>query len=91
MNQEFCLHLEPDYCCGGGHCGPLPGYTFQCPSCGKPSGCRTEEPLQVGQSLICFLCKRRMRMVGAVGEFDLLLVFDDAPAVPQPPTIPEHP
>ncbi|HUI61449.1 MAG TPA: hypothetical protein VLX90_14570 [Steroidobacteraceae bacterium] len=73
----FCLHLEPDYCCGGGHCGPLPGYTFVCPSCGKPSSCRTGEPLREGQALICFLCRRVMRMVGARGEFDLLFVFDD--------------
>ena len=72
---EFSLTLQPDYCCGGGHCGPLPGYFFQCPSCGKPSGCRTGEPLQPGQILTCYLCKRRMRMIRELAEFELVFVY----------------
>ena len=78
MNDgEFELNLEPDYCCGGGHCGPLPGYTFQCPSCGKPTGCRTGEALQPGEFLTCFLCKRRMKMVRELADFHLVFVYAD--------------
>ncbi len=74
-DQTFTLQLEPDYCCGGGHCGPLPGYTFTCPSCGKESGCRLGDYLQPTQVLTCFLCQREMRAVDQLGEFEYRFAY----------------
>ena len=50
--------MSEDYCCGGGHCGELPGYTFQCPSCNSESFCRTGKPLKASQTFKCLKCKQ---------------------------------
>lgn len=73
--REFELRLEPDYCCGGGHCGPLPGYTFVCPSCHMPSGCRTGEHLRPGELLTCYLCQRQLRLVRELSDFHLVFNY----------------
>jgi len=77
---EFKLSLEPDYCCGGGHCGPLPGYVFDCPSCGKRTGCRLGDYLNVGEILTCYLCKVRIRAIEQTGEFEYIFTYDDGPS-----------
>ena len=51
------IELTPDFCCGGGHCGPLPGYFFVCPDCEQDTNCRTGYELQLGEKLTCFFCK----------------------------------
>lgn len=58
-NAIIDLNMEEDYCCGGGHCGPLPGYTFVCPSCTKNSLCRTGVPLKEGKKFKCLSCKQQ--------------------------------
>lgn len=63
------LQLQPDYCCGGGHCGPMPGYYFSCPHCGEDSSCRTGYELQVGEELTCFTCKGKIKAVEQHAEF----------------------
>ncbi len=75
QDETFTLLLEPDYCCGGGHCGRLPGYIFTCPSCGKESGCRLGDYLEPGQVLTCFLCKREMRALAQLGEFEYRFAY----------------
>ena len=75
--SEFTLALEPDYCCGGGHCGPLPGYDFRCPSCGKDSADRLGDYLQVGEILTCYFCRRRMRAIERIGDFEYRFEFAD--------------
>ena len=74
-DQTFTLSLEPDYCCGGGHCGPLPGYTFTCPSCGKETGCRLGDVLLPGQILTCFLCQREMKALTQIAEFEYSFAY----------------
>ncbi len=74
-DAAFTLQLEPDYCCGGGHCGPLPGYTFTCPSCGRESACRLGDYLEVGQILTCFLCKREMKAVTQAGDWEYTFTY----------------
>lgn len=76
--DTFDLQLEPDYCCGGGHCGPLPGYRFTCPRCEKYSGCRLGDYLEIGQALTCYFCECRMRATKQLGEFEYRFTFDDS-------------
>jgi len=57
------LIMTEDYCCGGGHCGELPGYTFTCPSCESHSFCRTGSPLNVGEDFKCLRCKKSMKVL----------------------------
>lgn len=74
-DQPFRLALEPDYCCGGGHCGPLPGYFFTCPSCGEETACRLGDYLQAGEILTCYLCRREMKAVDQLADFEYTFVF----------------
>jgi len=73
----FPLILEPDFCCGGGHCGPLPGYIYVCPGCGQETGCRTGDYLEVGETLTCYLCQRQIRATEQMDEFEYRFVFSD--------------
>ena len=68
------IELSPDYCCGGGHCGPLPGYYFDCPHCELESSCRTGYELQVGGKLTCFTCKGTITATERISEF--VFTFD---------------
>ena len=70
--KKLKIQLSPDYCCGGGHCGPLPGYFFTCPECNQESNCRTGYELEIGENLICFLCKAKFPVNKKYSEF----VFD---------------
>lgn len=72
------LKMTIDYCCGGGHCGPVPGYEFTCPECGKESACRTGFALKVGQSFACLRCKSIIK-VNAIRE-DSLFEVETEPA-----------
>lgn len=57
------INMTEDHCCGGGHCGPLPGYNFKCPLCNEESGCRTGTPLQVGESFKCMSCDKKFEVL----------------------------
>ncbi len=48
--------MRENYCCGGGHCGILPGYDFICPQCGFDTYAPTGEPLKEGEKFICNHC-----------------------------------
>ena len=63
------LKLTPDYCCGGGHCGPMPGYRYKCPHCDKSANCRTYYPLKVGDSLKCNICNGKIEAKNKIEEF----------------------
>ena len=73
--EGFPLLLEPDFCCGGGHCGPLPGYLYVCPGCGQETGCRTGDYLEIGETLTCYLCQRQIRATEQIDEFEYRFVF----------------
>lgn len=62
------IEMTEDYCCGGGHCGPLPGYTFQCPACNSHSFCRTGYPLKAGENFKCLRCKTSMEVISISGN-----------------------
>jgi hypothetical protein len=68
------IDVEIDNCCGGGHCGPVPGYTYECPVCEKSTMCRTRNgrALDVDESLTCSLCKEEITVVEVLsdGTFD---------------------
>ena len=65
---EHTIQMSEDYCCGGGHCGPLPGYNFNCPACEVDSFCRTGRPLKVEQTFKCLRCKTEMKVLGIQGS-----------------------
>jgi hypothetical protein len=67
MSQHI-LEMTEDYCCGGGHCGPLPGYNFHCPACDKDTYCRTGKPLKEGQTFKCLRCKKAMTVLSMDGS-----------------------
>ena len=54
------ISLSPDFCCGGGHCGPMPGYFYTCPHCEQETQARTGDELREGESLKCTLCKEEI-------------------------------
>lgn len=54
------LKMTEDHCCGGGHCGPVPGYDFHCPFCDKDTGCRTGTALKEGRTFKCMSCRKAM-------------------------------
>jgi len=64
------LKLEPDYCCGGGHCGPLPGYFYDCPLCEKDTNCKTYYPLKEGGMLKCNFCNGEIKATKKLSEFE---------------------
>jgi hypothetical protein len=66
--STYDLEMHEDYCCGGGHCGPLPGYTFVCPLCDKNSICRTGVPLKEGKNFKCLSCKEAFNVVSLVDK-----------------------
>jgi hypothetical protein len=68
-SKNVTINLSPDYCCGGGHCGPLPGYFFQCPHCNVDSQCRTGYPLEINEHLSCTFCKGKVKAVKQLSEF----------------------
>ena len=71
MSEDLVkLNLTPDYCCGGGHCGPLPGYFYVCPHCGMDSQCRTGYPLNENEHLTCTFCKGKIKAVIQNAEFE---------------------
>ena len=68
-NETITLQLTPDYCCGGGHCGPLPGYFYQCPHCDMDAQARTGYALNVAEELKCNTCKGKIKAVKQLSEF----------------------
>ena len=66
------IAVEADYCCGGGHCGPVPGYMYECPACEQSVLCRTGNALRVDDSLTCALCEEEITVVEELddGTFD---------------------
>ena len=67
--SQITLNLTPDYCCGGGHCGPMPGYFFQCPHCDLDTQVRTGFALQVDEHLKCGTCKGKIKATKQLSEF----------------------
>lgn len=74
--ESATITLSPDYCCGGGHCGPLPGYFFQCPHCNVDTQCRTGYALQVEEHLSCTFCKGKIKAKKQLSEFQFEFEFD---------------
>ncbi|MCH2207181.1 MAG: hypothetical protein MK132_15100 [Lentisphaerales bacterium] len=72
------INLSPDYCCGGGHCGPLPGYFYVCPHCNMDTQCRTGYALQVGEHLSCTFCKGKVKATKQLSEFKFEFEYDPA-------------
>jgi len=72
----YNIKLEPDYCCGGGHCGPMPGYYYFCPGCKIDSSAPIGYPIQVGQFLTCRNCKTKIEAKERYNEylFDFVMV-----------------
>ena len=55
--KKITLELELYNCCGGGHCGPQPGYMYACPDCKFDDVIgRTGYPLAKGDILKCGEC-----------------------------------
>ena len=63
------IQLTPDYCCGGGHCGPMPGYFYTCPHCGEETQARTGDELREGDILKCVLCKQEILASKRISPF----------------------
>ena len=68
--------LTPDYCCGGGHCGPMPGYFYQCPHCNEETQARTGFELEVGEKLKCSLCKGSVTATQKLSNFKFEFSID---------------
>ena len=64
------IEMYENYCCGGGHCGPLPGYDFACPQCGLDSYAQTGEPLNVRDTFSCVLCQANFQVLRTRGDND---------------------
>ena len=71
------IDVEIDYCCGGGHCGPVPGYIYECPVCEKSTLCKTGNSLKIDDSLTCNFCKEEITVVEELddGTFDFDFEF----------------
>jgi hypothetical protein len=67
--KEIEITLTPDYCCGGGHCGPMPGYFYKCPSCNEETSSKSFDHLKVGDSLLCICCGGEIEAVDKISEF----------------------
>jgi hypothetical protein len=79
---EHTIEMSEDYCCGGGHCGPLPGYNFHCPACDVDTFCRTGNPLKVEKTFKCLRCKAVMKVLdiqGSTFQVDICDSEDKAP------------
>ena len=76
--EKIIITLTPDYCCGGGHCGPLPGYFYQCPHCNMDSQCRTGYPLSLDEHLKCSFCKGPIKAIKQNSEFQFEFEYDSA-------------
>ena len=76
--DKVTLNLSPDYCCGGGHCGPLPGYFYQCPHCNLDSQCRTGYALAIDEHLSCTFCKGKITAVKQNSEFQFEFEYNPA-------------
>ena len=66
------ITLTPDYCCGGGHCGPMPGYFYECPHCENETQARTGFELQEGDALTCCLCKEKITAIEKKSNFTFI-------------------
>jgi DNA-directed RNA polymerase subunit RPC12/RpoP len=64
------IKLTPDYCCGGGHCGPMPGYYYKCPHCNEETSAKSFDSLKVGERLKCTICQGKIEAVTKNDEFD---------------------
>lgn len=67
--KEVTLELELYNCCGGGHCGPQPGYFFTCPKCNTEDVIgRTYYPLVEGDKLKCGECGERITVTKKISD-----------------------
>ena len=65
------IKLFGDYCCGGGHCGPLPGYFYNCPYCDEETNFKTGNSLKLGEIMECEFCSGLIQVVKQYGEFEM--------------------
>ncbi|WDE96943.1 hypothetical protein PQO03_03080 [Lentisphaera profundi] len=70
------ITLTPDYCCGGGHCGPMPGYFYECPHCEVETQARTGYELEEGDELKCCLCKESITATKKKSNFKFEFSID---------------
>ena len=63
------IKLEPDYCCGGGHCGILPGYFYECPYCQEEANMRLGTYLELEQTLQCDYCHKSILAKKKINDF----------------------
>ncbi len=67
--KEVTLELEPYNCCGGGHCGPQPGYLFTCPNCKLDDALgKTGYPLIEGDVLQCEDCGNALTVTKKISD-----------------------
>ncbi len=67
--MEVTLDLEPYHCCGGGHCGPLPGYIYNCPKCNEEDVIgMTGYPLVKGDILRCGECLHKLKVIKKISD-----------------------
>ena len=72
MSKEVRISLQPDYCCGGGPCGPMPGYFYKCPFCNEETSFKTKAFLELGDVLSCDVCFKNIKAKKKITPF----VFD---------------
>ena len=60
--------MYENHCCGGGHCGPLPGYDFNCPQCHKEAYAPTGEPLKPKDLFSCSQCQSEFEVIGELSD-----------------------
>ncbi len=66
--KEITLELELYNCCGGGHCGPQPGYFFTCPKCNEEDIGRTYYPLDKNDKMKCSFCQQVLTVTKKISD-----------------------
>lgn len=73
------IQMYENYCCGGGHCGVLPGYDFKCPECSRDSYAQTGEPLYVLDEFSCSSCGTSFQVTRVLSDNHFEIAFNHSP------------
>lgn len=73
--MEITLELKPYNCCGGGHCGPLPGYFFICPKCDEDALGKTYYPLEEKDTIRCNMCRHELTVIKKNSDTQFTFTF----------------